>query len=112
MAPRRDPGSGYTGYPALHLETFFFKDAAEVFGSFEFLEAKLAIAEDLIHHDLDLLRAGIDVAEEIGLKSGFILAKERGRNQQSEENWGAHTVSDQDSRFRTEILFPCRPRTY
>ena len=93
VPPGGKPRGGDAGDAALDGEAFLFENAGQVFGSFEFLETQLAEAEDLVDHDLGLLGAGVDIAQEVGGEGGLFLGLESGgKEEQERENWGAHRV--------------------
>jgi hypothetical protein len=60
-SPRGRPAGRDTGDGAVNLEAVFFQDVGEVLRGFEFLVAKLGVAEDLVDHLLSELAHGIDV---------------------------------------------------
>jgi hypothetical protein len=61
LAPGRGPGRGNAGDALGDLEAVLGENAGDVFTGLEFLEARFAIAEHRVHHDLDLLGLAVNV---------------------------------------------------
>src|SRR5882757_4290192 len=61
-APGRGPSGRNSEYPSLYFEALLFQNSSQVLGGLKLLESELAIAEDLIHHDLRLGLHGFDIA--------------------------------------------------
>ena len=76
FAPGGDEGGRNPRNAALDLESFFFENAAQVFGGLELLKSKLAETEDAIDHHLRLLLHAIDLASHIGFHTGFFFRRD------------------------------------
>ncbi len=75
-APGCHPRGGNARVIALNLEAFLFQNAGEILRRFELLKAKLAEAEDAVHHHLRLLLHGVDLANQIGLHGRLFFRRD------------------------------------
>src|SRR6185436_3638196 len=104
-SPRRHERGGNAGDAFLHREAVLLEDVDQVAVGLEFLEAELAVAEDLVDHLLRELRAAFDVGDrfllqrvELRVAAGFcrrVLLRERrgddeGRDDQGDERVSGH----------------------